>query len=205
MPSSSFSMLPWRYVPCWLIRLSTAVTETSCLPLPLSPSTSTEASFTALSQPSALARSRWAADAIRVALASSSSLNAMAPLCTARPSRHGRRRARTRSFSVQLVPPIDALWCGEQGSASVVAGDFAGGEKSRVRASPSRCSHCRVGPHCQWRFDLEMEIFLFQKLMNSVSFCLFCVDLNRAPKIMKIFVWPLWDVNYLGKILNITF
>ena len=41
--------------------------------------------------------------------------------------------------------------------------------------------------------------------MNSVSFCYFCVELNRAPKIMKIFVWPLCDVKYLGKILNVDF
>ena len=47
--------------------------------------------------------------------------------------------------------------------------------------------------------------FLFQKWMNIVSFCYFCVELIRAPKIMKIFVWPLWDVKYLGKILNVSF
>ena len=41
--------------------------------------------------------------------------------------------------------------------------------------------------------------------MNSDSFCYFCVELFRAPKIMKIFVWPLCDVYYLGKILNVVF
>ena len=41
--------------------------------------------------------------------------------------------------------------------------------------------------------------------MNSIYFCYFCVDLIRAPKIMKIFVWPLYDVNYLGKILDVDF
>ena len=34
----------------------------------------------------------------------------------------------------------------------------------------------------------ENGIFLFQKCLNSVVFCLFCVELFRAPKIMKIFV-----------------
>ena len=42
-------------------------------------------------------------------------------------------------------------------------------------------------------------------ILNSAVICYFCVELNRAPKIMKFFVWPLWDVNYLGKILNVTF
>ena len=52
---------------------------------------------------------------------------------------------------------------------------------------------------------LKMDFFLFQKWMNNVSFCYFCVELNIAPKIMKLFVRPLWDVNYLGKILNVNF
>ena len=34
----------------------------------------------------------------------------------------------------------------------------------------------------------QNEFFLFQKWMNSICFCYFCVDLFRAPKIMKIFV-----------------
>ena len=34
----------------------------------------------------------------------------------------------------------------------------------------------------------ENEIFLFQKWMNSDSFCYFCAELIRAPKIIKIFV-----------------
>ena len=41
--------------------------------------------------------------------------------------------------------------------------------------------------------------------MNSVYVLLFCVDLFRAPKIMKIFVWLLCDVYYLGKIWNVVF
>ena len=41
--------------------------------------------------------------------------------------------------------------------------------------------------------------------MNSIVICYFCIELIRAPKIMKFFVWSLWDVNYLGKILNVDF
>ena len=33
--------------------------------------------------------------------------------------------------------------------------------------------------------EFKMEFFYFQKWMNSMSFCYFCVDLFRAPKIMK--------------------
>ena len=51
----------------------------------------------------------------------------------------------------------------------------------------------------------QNEFFLFQKWMNSTSFCYFCVELFRAPKIMKIFVWLLCDVYYLVKIWNIDF
>ena len=35
---------------------------------------------------------------------------------------------------------------------------------------------------------VQNGFFYFQKWMNSVYFCYFCVDLFRAPKIMKIFV-----------------
>ena len=31
----------------------------------------------------------------------------------------------------------------------------------------------------------ENDFFYFQKWMNSMSFCYFCVDLFRAPKIMN--------------------
>ena len=34
----------------------------------------------------------------------------------------------------------------------------------------------------------ENEFSIFQEWLNSVVICLFCVELNRAPKIMKIFV-----------------
>ena len=51
----------------------------------------------------------------------------------------------------------------------------------------------------------KMEFFYFQKWMNSIYFCYFWVDLFRAPKILKIFVWLLCDVYYLGKIWNVDF
>ena len=41
--------------------------------------------------------------------------------------------------------------------------------------------------------------------MNSAVICYFCVELFRAPKIMKIFVWILYDVYYMTKIWNIDF
>ena len=50
---------------------------------------------------------------------------------------------------------------------------------------------------------VQNEFSVFQIWMNSVYFCYFCVDWFRAPKIMNIFVWPLCDVYYLGKIWNI--
>ena len=51
----------------------------------------------------------------------------------------------------------------------------------------------------------ENEVFLFQKWLNSAVIYYFCVDLFRAPKILKIFMWLLYDVYYLGKIWNIVF
>ena len=72
-----------------------------------------------------------------------------------------------------------------------MAGDLTVGEKSPVN------KHRRRGQreHCvdMWGHFVsdglfENGIFLFQKCMNSVSFCYFCVELNIAPKIMKIFV-----------------
>ena len=53
--------------------------------------------------------------------------------------------------------------------------------------------------------EFKMEFFYFHKWMNSMSFCYFCVDLFRAPKIMKFFVWPLCDIYYLEKIWNVVF
>ena len=52
---------------------------------------------------------------------------------------------------------------------------------------------------------LKMSFSILQIWMNSDVNCYFCVDLFRALKIMKIFVWRLCDVYYLGKIWNVVF
>ena len=52
---------------------------------------------------------------------------------------------------------------------------------------------------------VQNEFIYFQIWMNSDVICYFCVDLFRAPKIMKIFKWPLCDVYYLRKIWNVIF
>ena len=36
--------------------------------------------------------------------------------------------------------------------------------------------------------DLKMNFSILQKCLNSDVICLFCVEVNTAPKIMKIFV-----------------
>ena len=51
----------------------------------------------------------------------------------------------------------------------------------------------------------KWNFFYFQIWMNSDVICYFCVDLFRAPKIIKFFVWPLCSEYYLGKIWNIIF
>jgi len=69
-----------------------------------------------------------------------------------------------------------------------VAGDLAVGEKSPVSEHRRRGQRgLTVGPDVSDGL-FENGIFLFLKSMNSVSFCYFCVDLNIASKIVKIFV-----------------
>ena len=34
----------------------------------------------------------------------------------------------------------------------------------------------------------ENEFFLFAEMINTIVICLFCLESNRPPKIMKIFV-----------------
>ena len=52
---------------------------------------------------------------------------------------------------------------------------------------------------------VQNEFSVFQIWMNSDVICYFCVDLFRVPKIMKFFVWRLYDVYYLRKIWNVVF
>ena len=61
-----------------------------------------------------------------------------------------------------------------------------------------------VGSPCQW-LSVQNEFSVFQIWMNIDSFCYFCVELFRVPKIIKVFVWPLCDVYYLRKIWNVVF
>ena len=72
-----------------------------------------------------------------------------------------------------------------------VSGDLVIGEKSSVSAVVAVVS-VEVGDDMWGWFvsdrEFRMKFFYFQKWMNSMSFCYFCVDLCRAPKIMKIFV-----------------
>ena len=72
-----------------------------------------------------------------------------------------------------------------------MAGDLAVGEKSPVSEHRRRGQRgLTVGPDVSDGL-FENGIFLFLKSMNSVSFCYFCVDLNIAPKTMKICVTSL--------------
>ena len=107
------------------------------------------------------------------------------------------------------MPQIDAPSHGEHfGTLAVVVG-LTVGEEASVSAVAvvvkARGWRWQVGPGCQWLCSSKMDFFYFQEWMNSVYFCYFCVDLFRAPKIIKIFVWLLCDVYYLGKIWNIDF
>ena len=77
----------------------------------------------------------------------------------------------------------------------------------RSEPSPPR-SMREVGDDRWGRVSVTVSskwIFCFHIWMNSMSFCYFCVDLFRAPKIMKLFVWLLCGVYYLGKIWNVDF
>jgi len=74
----------------------------------------------------------------------------------------------------------------------------------RVTGVKARGWRWHVGSPCQW-LSVQNEFSVFQIWMNSDSFCYFCVELFRVPKIMKIFVWPLCDVYYLRKIWNVVF
>ena len=73
-----------------------------------------------------------------------------------------------------------------------VAGDLTVGEKSPVSACSRRGQRGRSGMTggavLSVTLCLKMNFLFFLNCLNSVVFCLFCVELNRAPKIMKIFV-----------------
>ena len=78
------------------------------------------------------------------------------------------------------------------------------------RSARSRRSQAREVGDDRWDPAISDSVFkmdfsILQIWMNSDSFCYFCVELFRGPKIMKIFVWPLCDVYYLRKIWNVDF
>ena len=85
------------------------------------------------------------------------------------------------------MPLIGALCCGERVGTVAVAGDLAIGEQS------SWSAHRRRVP-CAVRLTEEDDgtvAMLNEKsviILNSVVICYFCVELNRAPKIMNFFV-----------------
>ena len=103
---------------------------------------------------------------------------------------------------------IDAPSLGDHFSTLVVAVGLTVGEFSSISAVAIVVKaggwRWQVGPDVSDR-EFKMEFFLFQNWMNSDVNCYFCVDLFRAPKIMKFFVWLLCDVYYLVKIWNVVF
>ena len=130
------------------------------------------------------------------------------PPCPTRPSCHGRCSARFWPRLVSVVPPIVAPCCGDHRGAFAFAIGLTGGEELPVSA---RVAGVKVGG---WRWQagpdvsdsaFKWKIFYFHNWMNSIYFCYFCVDLFKAPKIIKIFVWHLCDVYYLTKIWNVIF
>ena len=122
------------------------------------------------------------------------------------PCRHRHRQGLCSCLDVQPVPWIDAQrWEGRVGALRTV-GDLIVSEKPPVRGPRHQGQRGLIdGVTLLVAVYLKMNFSILQKWLNSVVICLFCVEINRAPKIMKIFVWPLWDVKYLGKILNVTF
>ena len=82
--------------------------------------------------------------------------------------------------------------CGDHASTLTVAGDLTVGEKSPVRGPRRRGQRGSTVPTCgtpmSVAVDLKMNFSILQNCLNSAVICLFCVELNRAPKIMKIFV-----------------
>ena len=73
-----------------------------------------------------------------------------------------------------------------------MAGDLAGGERSPVKARVITIAHGGTVPtwvtHMSVSVLMKMIFFILQNCLNSVVICLFCVEINRAPKIMKLFV-----------------
>ena len=92
---------------------------------------------------------------------------------------------------MQLVLPLGAPSRGEHVGVFAIVVDLIGCEKSPISARSRHGQHGRTGMTGGVTLSVTVSrngIFLFQKWMNSMSFCYFCVEFFRAPKIMKIFV-----------------
>jgi len=93
---------------------------------------------------------------------------------------------------VQLVPPIGVPCRGDHAGNFIVASDLTIGEKPPVRGLRRRGQRGLTdGVTLSVAVDLKMNFSILQKCLNSAVICLFCIEINRAPKIMKIFVCPL--------------
>jgi len=77
------------------------------------------------------------------------------------------------------------------------------GQRRRRRSQRAKVEDDMWGPMSVTQRSNEFSVF--QIYMNSAGICYFCVNLFRAPKIMKIFVWLLCEVYYVTKIWNIDF
>ena len=92
---------------------------------------------------------------------------------------------------MQSVTPVDAPCRGDHSGTFAIAVGLTGSEKSSVSDMVAVVSK-EVGDD-MWGHPvsdsvLKMNFSILQIWMNSDSFCYFCVELFRVPKIMKIFV-----------------
>ena len=78
---------------------------------------------------------------------------------------------------------------GDHAGTLAVARDLTVSEKPPVKGPRRRGQHgLTSGTLMSVTVYLKMNFSILQNCLNSVVICLFCVELNRAPKIMKIFV-----------------
>ena len=93
---------------------------------------------------------------------------------------------------MQLVPPMGVACRGDHVGTLTVVGDLTVGEKSPVSKPRRRGQRGNTVPTCGVTLSVtvysKMNFSILQNCLNSAVFCYFCVELNRALKIMKIFV-----------------
>ena len=116
-------------------------------------------------------------------------LNRRAHVGRAPLSRHRRRQGHSSDLELQPVPPVCAQYQGGHVGPSFAVEDPTIGEKPPVRGP---CRHGQRGltdgVTLSVVVDLKMNFSILQKCLNSAVIGLFCIEINRAPKIMKIFV-----------------